>query len=567
MIVFERCTFKNFLSTGNQPTVIELNRVPSILITGQNGAGKSTLLDAITFGIYGKPYRNINKPQLVNTVNEKGLEVIVEFSKNGDSYKVLRGVKPTKFEIWRNGELLAHDAAAKDYQKRLEDILGLNYKAFCQIVILGSARYQSFMDISPNDRRTIIEEILDITVFTKMNNVLKTKTTNNELELREADYQKTIIENKIGEQEKNISRIIKRSNESDKKIEEEKARIDLQLMKVDEKIQKVDEKLSEMVDPDLNSLHDQMSTVKVQGHEIQQRKRAAEDRIVFYQMTNECETCKQDIPDHVKEEQIIIQQSELSQVEKQRQPLAEEYNSLQEQITEAEKLRKFIQAINTKRSELLTEKKGLKDLISTLESSKNKTDAEDLETARKELEESEAKRLKLNRQYIELTEEKHYLEICKHLLKDEGIKSKIIKQYLPLMNQLINKYLDRMGANYSFTLDEHFNEVIKSRYRDNFSYSSFSEGEKSRIDLALIFTWREIAKTKNSVNTNLLIMDEIGDSSMDGEGTDVLWEILSESNDSNIFVISHRTSNIEKFSSHIEIEKQGNFSKIKNSKY
>ena len=314
MIIFRSVQFKNFLSTGNTPTVIELDRVPSILITGANGSGKSTILDAICFGIYGKPYRNINKPQLINTVNEKNLEVKVEFDINNDKYEVIRGVKPTVFEIYKNGNLLQHDAAAKDYQKRLESVLGLNYKAFCQIVILGSARYQSFMDITPNDRRVIIEELLDITIFTKMNNVLKSKQTSTDLEIREVEYQKDLIDNKIEQQQKNIDSIKKRSAESDKKVESQKVKSQKRITVLDENIEKIDNKLTDLIEPDFNQLHDDMAKVKVQTHELQQRKKSAEDRIIFYQMADECETCKQVIPNDIKEEQIIIQESELNQV-------------------------------------------------------------------------------------------------------------------------------------------------------------------------------------------------------------------------------------------------------------
>lgn len=566
MITFKTCTYKNFLSTGNTPTKVFLNRVPSIIITGQNGAGKSTLLDAITFGIYGKPYRNINKPQLINTVNEKNLEVEVEFDINSVPYKIVRGVKPAKFEIYRNGDLIPHDAAAKDYQARLEGIIGLNYKAFTQIVILGSARYQSFMDLSSNDRRTIIEEILDITVFSKMNSVLKTRVQNNDLEQKENNYQKELLDNRIKNQQKLISNILRRSKESDDKIEAEKARLNLLVTDIDEKIALLDDKLSNLVEPNLDELHDKLTDVKMKGHELKKREKTAEDRIIFYENSHSCEVCQQPISDHIKSEQIELMKSELEVVNRVKQPMAEAFQSIQTKIDKANVVKKEIAELNSERRSLITEKKTILNQVKDLESQKIQTDADDLEESKNNLSLYETQYRSREDEYLKLIEDKHHLEVCKVLLKDEGIKAKIIKQYLPVMNQLINKFLDRMGANYSFHLDEQFNEVIKSRYRDSFSYASFSEGEKQRIDLALVFTWREIAKIKNSVNTNLLIMDEIGDSSMDGEGTDILWEILSEMKDTNLFVISHKTSNVDKFSSHIEFEKVGNFSKIKDSK-
>ena len=566
MIVFKRVAFKNFLSTGNTETEVYLNRVPSILITGQNGAGKSTILDAITYGLYGKPYRNINKPQLVNSVNEKGLLVTLDFEINGVDYRVIRGIKPGVFEIYRNGDLLQHDAAIKDYQTRLENIVGMNYKAFTQIVILGSARYQSFMDLSSNDRRTIIEEILDITVFSKMNSVLKAHSQATELDLKENDYQKEINKTKATGQKSLITSIQNRAKESADKIEEEKEKIDEELSQLSAKVDSISDALKDLVEPDLNNLHDKMSEVKMKGHELRKREKTANDKIIFYENSYTCEVCQQEISDDVKHEHIHMAKIELETLSKAKKPMAEAFEKLQTKIDGAGDIIKEIRTLETERRGIMGEIKTLESMKRNLRVATKDTDADDLNEALLELQTINDRMKELERNQIRLIEEKHNQEICKVLLKDDGIKAKIIKQYLPVMNKLINKFLDRMGANYSFHLDEQFNEVIKSRYRDNFSYASFSEGEKQRIDLALMFTWREIAKIKNSIATNLLILDEIGDSSMDGEGTDVLWEILNDMKDTNIFVISHKTSNVDKFSSHIEIYKEGNFSKIRNSK-
>lgn len=565
-IHFKKVTYRNFLSTGDTPTTIYLDRVPSVLITGQNGAGKSTILDAITYGLYGKPYRNINKPQLVNTVNEKNMVVELEFVINSTPYRVIRGIKPGVFEIYRNEVLIQHDAAAKEYQNRLEDILGLNFKAFTQIVILGSARYQSFMDLSSNDRRTIIEEILDITVFSKMNSVLKTHIQTTDINMRDNDYQKDIVQTKIDGQKSLISSINNRAKESKSKIESEKARISLEIDDLSLKVEKLDAQIESTLSPDVNSLHDKLTSAKMKGSELMNKEKQIKDKIEFYQHNDECDVCKQEISEDVKNIQLEVLSKENSQIEKVKPLISETYTSIQNKISEANETLQFIRELESERRDHANKIKTLTTLKNNMVSKESKANDSELEEAKMVLEQLDEDRKTLEREAILLLEEKHNQDICKVLLKDDGIKAKIIKQYLPVMNSLINKFLDRMGANYSFTLDESFNEVIKSRYRDNFSYSSFSEGEKGRINIALLLTWREVAKIKNSAVSNLLILDEVGDSSMDGEGTDILWEILGEMNDTNIFVISHRSSNVDKFTSHLEVRKEGNFSKIINSK-
>lgn len=566
MILFKTVSYKNFLSTGNTPNVIMLDRVPSILITGQNGAGKSTVLDALCFGIFGKPYRNISKPQLMNTVNEKGLEVVVEFQVNEVNYKVVRGVKPNKFEIYRNEQLIPHDAAIKDYQKKLEEIIGLNYKAFTQIVILGSARYQSFMDLSTMDRRVIIEEILDITVFSKMNNILKTKMQNADLDIKENDYQKEIFKTKISGQKGLINSIVNRSKESEEKIVKEKNKIDGQISLIEEKISYADSDIGSIELIDVNELHDKLNSAKFKGQEIKKKRSDVDSRIGFYQTNDHCHVCTQEISETIREEQLVKLKAEAEKLESLKPVVVSTYNKLEEKINEANEIKENYNSIIEVRKDLVNQRKALYTLYGNLVSRTEESDERSLKDAQKELDLFDTEFKKLEREGHELVELKHYYEICKILLKDDGIKAKIIKQYLPVMNQLINQYLDRMGANYSFHLDESFNEVIKSRYRDTFSYASFSEGEKMRIDLALMFTWREVAKLKNSVNTNLLIMDEVGDSSLDAEATDVLWDILAGLENTNVLVISHKSQNGDRFKSLIEFYKDGNFSKIKDSK-
>ena len=566
MIIFKTVSYKNFLSTGNTPNVILLDRVASVLITGQNGSGKSTILDALCYGVFGKPYRNINKPQLMNTVNEKGLEVQVEFTVNNTDYKVVRGIKPHKFEIYRNEKLMPHDAAIKDYQKKLEDIIGLNYRAFTQIVILGSARYQSFMDLYTSDRRLIIEEILDITVFSKMNNILKSRTQNTELDIKENDYQKEILKTKISGQKGLINSIVNRSKESEEKIIQEKNKIDGQIYLIEDKITKADSDINLIELIDVTELHDKLTAAKYKGQEIKTKRYEVEKKINFYQNNDHCHVCEQAIDVGLKNRQVDTLQKEVDKLESLKPIVVNAYNTLETKINEAQEVKTQYDSIIEVRKDLVNQKRSLSTLYGNLVSRTEESDEESLKKAQADLSTYDKEFKELEKESHTLVELKHYYEICKILLRDDGIKAKIIKQYLPVMNQLINQYLDRMGANYSFHLDESFNEVIKSRYRDTFSYASFSEGEKMRIDLALMFTWREIAKLKNSVNTNLLIMDEVGDSSLDAEATDVLWDILGGLDNTNVFVISHKGQNGDRFKSLIEFYKDGNFSKIVDSK-
>lgn len=567
MIVFKSVSYKNFLSTGNQPTTIYLNRVSSALITGHNGAGKSTILDAVTFGLYGKPYRNINKPQLMNTVNEKNLVVELDFEVNSVPYRIIRGMKPAVFEIYRDEVLLEHDAAAKDYQKRLEDIVGMNYKAFSQIVILGSARYQSFMDLSTNDRRTIIEEILDITVFSKMNTVLKSKVTDVGLDEKENEYQKEINKTKINGQLTLINSIKNRQKDDETKIQAQIAKHEAEIGLLETEVEQLDSDIQLLQHHNLENLQESLRTTQSKALEVAKKGKEHDKRISFYQTTDVCHSCEQELSSDLKLRQIEKYTEEKSKISALAPTIANAIAAAEAKVEEARKTANLLQEKTDKRKGLVHAISATKTSIQSLshQLGGESSDAE-LDMAESELTVQQALQTELEKESVALSEEKHALEICKILLKDDGIKAKIIKQYLPVMNNLINKFLDRMGANYSFHLDEQFNEVIKSRYRDTFSYASFSEGEKQRIDLALMFTWREIAKLKNSIATNLLILDEIGDSSMDGEGTDVLWEILNDMSDTNIFVISHKTANVEKFESHLEFYKEGNFSKIKDSK-
>ncbi len=569
MIKFHKVRYKNFLSTGDKFTQIDLNRKSTTLIIGSNGSGKSTLLDALTFGLFGKPFRKVTKGALINSINQKKTEVEVEFSIGRKQYRVRRCIKPNKFEIYLNGSMIHQDANVRDYQAILEQqILKLNYKTFTQVVVLGSSSFTPFMQLNTIERRNIIEDILDIQIFTVMNDILKQRYAALRHKLNEIRTNLQIGEEKIKSQEETMKRLEENRDEQIKKFKDDIEKSDEQEAIYEGSIDVFTRMLEQQ--NDLKSDEDEIRK-KLQQHLGDERQFETDRRkllkeLKFYENNDECPTCKQDIESDHKEHICTDTSKNLQEIDKklsERGRQIHEINQRLEEIAEVNKEISRIQVdIQKEQSHIIAGQKYREKLnkqLSELEAQEHtEEDKDKLEKYRKayqQLEDMEK----------EQVVEKHYYDMAEILLKDSGIKTKIIRQYLPIMNKLINKYLASMEFFVQFELDESFTEQIKSRYRDAFTYSSFSEGEKMRIDLALLFTWRSIAKLKNSVNTNLLILDEVFDSSLDEGGTDEFLKILNTlGNDTNTFIISHKGDSMnEKFNNIIEFEKTQNFSRIK----
>ena len=568
MIVFKKVRYKNFISTGNYYTEIDFQRSPNTLIIGSNGAGKSTMLDALCFTLFGKAFRSINKPQLINAINQKDCVTECEFDIGNKKYKIIRGIKPNIFEIYQDGDLLNQDAASRDYQEYLEKfILKLNYKSFTQIVILGSASFVPFMQLSASDRRSIIEDLLDIQIFSTMNTVLKEKMSGNKDHVVENNSKLQIVEAKIEIQNTHIKSIQKTNDE---KVEEYDNQIKLyntDILELQEKIQQTSNAINVLQTDVENKIEVETRLKKFTKLESQIENNLSKYRadISFFEQNDNCPTCKQEIALGFKEQQIKENNDRVTEIESGLKVLEEKLLAEQERLNEITVKQKEIQKLqisNATNTTSITETNKyiakLKSQIESLKSNKDNLDAENtkLNELNNELEIIIQKKK-------ELIDEKTYYEAASGLLKDTGIKTKIIKQYLPVINKVVNKHLATFDFFVNFNLDESFKETIKSRHRDAFSYESFSEGEKQRIDMALMLTWRTIAKLKNSANTNLLILDEIFDSSLDANGTEYLMNILHMLEDVNLFVISHKGDILQdKFRSVIKFEKVNNFSRI-----
>ena len=567
MINFKYVRWKNFLSTGNNFTEIQLDKQPTTLIIGENGAGKSTILDALCFGLFGKPFRNISKMQMVNSINNSSTVVEVEFKIGTVEYKRLRSIKPNKFAIYQNNILINQDANARDYQKILEQqILKLNYRSFTQVVILGSSTFVPFMQLKARHRREVVEEILDIQIFSTMNFILKQRLKIILDDIRENDYQYELASEKISFQENHISdlkdnkeKIIKQKQNL---VEKNKKEIsDRLLSKTDIKTQ------NELL---LTSIDDKtkVETKSIKLKDIQstlvEKHKTHTSMINFFENNEDCPTCEQHIDELFKSDMISKKKKDANKVQTGMKELKVELDKVLDRKKEISKITTNIRENQVNIAKIDSSILELEKFNTQLETEIKQLKVEGATTSDIEkLEELKEEAEVYGKQKSKLREDKVYAEAARNMLQDTGIKTKIIKQYLPIMYKLINKYLTSMEFYVNFSLDENFEETIKSRYRDEFSYSSFSEGEKMRIDLALLFTWRAVAKMKNSTNTNLLILDEIFDSSLDGTGTDEFLKILHTLSGENVFVISHKQDVLaDKFKSTIKFEKVRNFSHV-----
>ena len=571
MIQFNAVRWKNFLSTGNSFTEIKLDSVSTTLIVGGNGAGKSTMLDALSFGLFGKPYRNINKPQLINSINGKDTMVEVEFTVGPNQYKVVRGIKPTVFEIHRNGETFNETSHAREFQKMLEqNILKLNHKSFHQIVVLGSSSFVPFMQLAAAQRREVIEDLLDINIFSKMNGILKENISVIKDKIDDKNHQVDLIRSKIEMQRKYI-RDIKNLNEE--KIREKQTEITSHENSI-RKINAQNEKIQEALQAEYSTLNEQLEeagkafdSARMQEPQLQKemKKLVKEDK--FFQDNDVCPTCTQEIDSDIKEQKVKGIAEKAKKTQKTFQAVKEQINTGKELLdtltNKSNEQRKLNEEYNENNLKYFWAHETIVKLEREIaQISGTKTN---IVEANQELEDFIDGKDTLITEKMELDREHDYSKAMMEMLKDTGIKTKIIRQYLPVMNKYINNYLQTLDFFVHFELDEAFNETIRSRHRDSFSYDSFSEGEKQRIDLALLFTWRQIARMKNSVATNLLVLDETFDSSLDNDGIENLFKIIYSLGESaNVFVISHKGEILDnRFNHKIEFYKDKNFSKIK----
>ena len=571
MIQFKSCSWKIFLSTGNDSITVLLDKSPTTLIVGQNGSGKSTLLDALSFGLFGKPHRDINKAQLVNSVNNKATIVEVEFEIGGSPFKIVRGIKPNKFEIYKDNKLINQASNARDYQKFLEqNILKLNHKSFHQIVVLGSSSFIPFMQLPAWSRREVIEDLLDINIFSKMNQLLKERNATIRNQLVDISHRLDLIKTKMTGQEKYIKDL--QSINQDQIVQKEES-INThkgEITKLFDESKTLGKNLSASMASEEDSYQRQMDSIaNIKSHNLQLNTEIKNlvKEAKFYEDNDSCPTCDQEIDIQLKNEKIALVKTNAAEVQSEKEDLQRKLSVLSTTTTEINgnlsKLRAKQNKINSNNDQISLLQKEIDKVQKEINKLSGQTG--DVNKAKKELKSLRVNKDDLTEDKLKYTEERTYNEVIGEMLKDTGIKTKVVKQYLPVMNRLINEYLQVLDFFVAFHLDENFNETIRSRHRDTFNYASFSEGEKQRIDLSLLFTWRQIAKMKNSAATNLLVLDETFDSSLDVDGIECLTKILSTlDTDSNVFIISHKGDVLEnKFRSKIEFYKDRNFSKIK----
>lgn len=565
MILFKQIRYKNFLSSGNKDTTIALNESATTLIVGTNGTGKSTITDALSFALFGKAFRKITKPQLVNTINKKNCEVEVWFSVGSDEFRIFRGISPAKFEIYKNGVLMNQEANARDYQKILEqNILKMNYKSFRQVMILGSASFVPFMQLTSANRREVIEDLLDIGVFSRMNILVKSTLSTIKSDIKSSEQELAIISTKISSQQRNIEDLERLTDSV--KIEK-KASIKSSSDKIDVLMEKV-QSLSDSIKHRSNQLEiltektEQRNKAKSSYETLKSKISDLVREVKFYDTNDHCPTCEQTIDEEFKADRI-------SQSKNYAKNLSTEFSKCKDAIikfeAEISDTKNVLEGIEEIQREIRTHQGSISQLqqsVAKLQQELLENKSVDLLKAKADLESMTLEQVEINQKLVGENEELKYNLAIAEMLKDDGIKTKIIKQYLPVINQLVNSYLKTLDFFVSFNLNDKFEEEIRSRYRDTFSYDSFSEGEKQRIDLSLLFTWRAIAKMKNSVSTNLLVLDETFDASLDNDGIENLLKILNTLDDnSNVFIISHKGDILEdKFQKKIEFVKHNNFS-------
>ncbi len=566
MITFKTISWKNFLSTGNTAIKVNLDEAPTTLVIGKNGSGKSTLLDALCFVLFNRPFRIIKKDQIVNSINDGDCEVEVTFQVGTKFYKVVRGIKPNKFEIYEGDTMINQDASNVDYQKYLEqNIMKLNYRSFIQVVLLGSSSYEPFMKMKPRYRRDVVEEILDIKVFTQMDLILRSQQSDLAKKVLEVRHSCDLIDksyaltsehykslkNRAGEAEGRSRSKIEQNQEADRQYRLDLQKINEEIIKHQAKIenkQKVNKKITE-----LNKLE-----AKIENNLVNHKK-----TLNFFEENDTCPVCTQSIPKELKNAKVKEEENTITKLENGLKELMSEIVNVETELSDMDAVSKKIQDLNVEVAKINTSLESIKKYSDELSNElllSDEDNTEDLETKLEKLKVD----LELAKKDLEkVEEEKKYVDVIREILSDRGARANIIKKYLPIMNQLINKYLQDMDFFISFILDEEFNETVKSRNRDKFIYNSFSEGEKMRIDLALLFTWRSIAKLKNSTNTNLLILDEIFDSSLDGQGTEDFFKIVRTMPKENIFIISHKGDILfDKFTNIVKFQKEHNFTQL-----